>query len=126
MESLERYILQLENDLLKPHIRQSSEKISELLADDFIEFSSSGYVYHYKKGDKIDDSTTVQNINWEIKDFQINELKDDCILATYKLIKHSEVNIDKKYSLRSSIWKCYNGRWKMFFHQGTLTTKENI
>jgi hypothetical protein len=126
MESLERYILQLENHLLKPEIRQSSEKISELLADDFTEFSSSGYVYHYKKGDKIDYSTTLQNINWEIKAFQIKELKDDCILATYKLIKHSEVNEDKKYSLRSSVWRCYNGKWKMFFHQGTLTTKENV
>ncbi|GFZ30310.1 hypothetical protein CSC2_08360 [Clostridium zeae] len=126
MDSLESYILQLENDLLKPEIRQSSEKTSELLADDFTEFSSSGYVYHYKKGDKIDDSATKQNINWEIKDFSAAELSDDCILATYKVIKHNEANEDKKYSLRSSIWKCYNGKWKMFFHQGTLTTKEYI
>ncbi|GFP76582.1 nuclear transport factor 2 family protein [Clostridium fungisolvens] len=126
MDSLKKYILQLENDLLKPEIRQSSEKISELLADDFIEFSSSGYVYHYKKGDKIDDSTTVQNISWEIRDFSATDLSDDCILATYKVIKHNEVNEDKKYSLRSSIWKCYGGKWKMFFHQGTLTNKDYI
>lgn len=126
MESLERHILQLENDLLKPEIRQSSEKVSELLADDFREFGSSGYVYHYKKGDKIDDGATIQNINWEIRDFSTTELSDDCILATYKVIKHSEISEHKKYSLRSSIWKCYDGKWKMLFHQGTLTTKDFI
>lgn len=31
--------------------------------------------------------------------------------------------IDKKNSLRSSIWKCIEGKWKMIFHQGTLTKK---
>ncbi len=37
MESLEVHILQLENDLLKPEIRRSIEKTSELLSDGFIE-----------------------------------------------------------------------------------------
>ena len=121
MELLEKHILQLETDLLKPEIRQSIEKTSELLSDGFIEFCSSGYVLHYNKGESVDEQ--IQQINWEIKDFAINQLSDDCILATYKLIKHSEINENKKYSLRSSIWKCFDGRWKMFFHQGTLTSK---
>ena len=34
-----------------------------------------------------------------------------------------KLNEDKKYSLRSSIWKYYDGKWKMVFHQGTLTDK---
>ncbi len=50
-------------------------------------------------------------------------LSDDCILAMYKLIKHDEINESKKYSLRSSIWKLINGKWKMFFYQGTCTEK---
>lgn len=121
MELLEKYILQLESDLLKPEIRQSIEKTSELLSDGFIEFCSSGYVWHYNKGESVDEE--IQQINWEIKDFAINQLSDDCLLATYKLIKHNELNENKKYSLRSSIWKCFDGRWKMFFHQGTLTSQ---
>lgn len=40
-----------------------------------------------------------------------------------KVIKHNELNENMKYSLRSSTWKLINGTWKMFFHQGTLTTK---
>ena len=121
MEGLVKHILKLESDLLKPEIRQSIEKTGELLADGFVEFCSSGYVWHYNKGDSVDEK--IQPINWEIKDFAINQLSDDCILATYKLIKHSEINENKKYSLRSSIWKCFDGRWKLFFHQGTLISK---
>lgn len=53
-------------------------------------------------------------------------LADDCILAMYKVIKHDEPDENKKYSLRSSIWKYINGKWKMFFHQGTYTSKFDI
>ena len=123
MESLKRQILQLENDLLKPEIRQSIEKTSELLSDGFTEFCSSGYIYHYNTGQAINEGTDLQEMDWEITDFEINQLSNDCVLATYRLIKHSELNENKKYSLRSSIWKCFDGKWKMIFHQGTLTYK---
>lgn len=121
MNLLEEHILQLETDLLKPEIRASMEKTRELLSDGFIEFCSSGYIWYYDKSEPVNEK--IQQANWEIKDFSINQLGDDCILATYKLIKHSEINENKKYSLRSSIWKYFDGRWKMFFHQGTLTSK---
>lgn len=123
MELIKKHILQLENDMLKPEIRQSVEKTDELLSEEFIEFCSSGYEYHYKKGESIDEATCSKQINWEIKNFSITKLSDDCILATYKIVKHSEVNENKKYSLRSSIWKCFDGKWKMLFHQGTLTSQ---
>ena len=41
----------------------------------------------------------------------------------YKVIKNDEIDEAKKYSLRSSVWKCFNGKWRMIFHQGTLTLK---
>ena len=121
MESIEKHILQLENDLLKSEIRKSSQKINEILANDFIEFCSSGSEYYYKNGDVFQEQNDNHTLCWEILDFQIKELSDDCILAMYKVIKHSELNESKKYSLRSSIWKYYDGKWKMTFHQGTLT-----
>ena len=120
MESLKKHILQLENYLLKLEVRQSVEKTSELLSDNFTEFCSSGHIYHYNKGQAINEGN-LQAIDWEIADFEINLLSNDCLLATYRLIKHSESNENKKYSLRSSIWKYFDGKWKMIFHQGTLT-----
>ena len=118
MELLKKHILKLEKDLLKPETRKSSEKISQLLSDDYIEFCSSGNIYNYNKDDVFDKDSNLFEIKWEIK-----ELSNDCILATYKLIKHSELRENMKYSLRSSIWKLFNGTWKMIFHQGTLTSE---
>ena len=82
MESLKKHILQLEKELLKPEVRKSVEKTSELLSDGFAEFCSSGYIYHYNKGQAIDEGTNLQAIDWEIKDFEINQLSYDCLLAT--------------------------------------------
>jgi len=118
MELLEKQVYELEIELLKPETRRSQEKISELLSVDFIEFCSSGDIYHYIKGDVFESDFSA----YEIKDSAIKELSEDCILATYKIIKHSEINECRKYSLRSSIWKKLNGTWKMIFHQGTLTS----
>lgn len=111
--------LELEKKLLQSKVRKSPSKISELLADDFVEFCSSGKKYYYKKGDAFEDPL----FDCEIIDFEIKELSDDIILATYKSIKHSETIEEKKYALRSSLWKLYNNKWKMIFHQGTLTSK---
>lgn len=123
MELIKKHILKLENDLLKPEIRQSVEKTSELLIDGFTEFTSSGNIYYYNIGQVINEGDDLQEIDWEITDFEINTLSNDCVLATYRLTKHSELNENKKYSLRSSIWKCFEGKWKMIFHQGTLTSQ---
>lgn len=121
---LSKIIYEHECELLKSEVRKSAERISELLAEDFIEFTSSGNVAFYEIGEVFqfrDDNT---ELNWEIKDFNVRELANDCVLAMYKLIKHDEIDERKKYSLRSSIWKYYNRQWKMIFHQGTLTSNK--
>lgn len=120
MESLEKEILRLENDLLSSEIRKSSEKINEILDDEFVEYTSSGKEYHYKKGDVFQGKEDDSELDWEITNFKIKELSEECILATYKVVKNNEIDESKKYSLRSSIWKCFDGKWKMIFHQGTL------
>ncbi|WP_052085887.1 DUF4440 domain-containing protein [Clostridium sp. HMP27] len=103
MKSIEKLILQLESDLLKSETRKSPQKINEILADDFIEFTSSGSEYHYKSGDVFQEENDSNELFWEVVDFKIKRLSYDCILATYKVIKHNESNENKKYSLRSSI-----------------------
>lgn len=92
MELLKKHILKLENYLLKSETRQSVEKTNELLSDGFTEFCSSGYIYKYNKEQAIDKCTSLQEMDWEITDFEINQLSNDCVLATYRLIKHSELN----------------------------------
>lgn len=112
-------IYDLEVRLLQPEIRRSREEISMLLADDFVEFGSSGRTY-----DKIQvvegllNSLTVPMI---IKDFQVKVLSPYVVLATYRAAKSNESREQMRNSLRSSIWRFIDGRWQMVFHQGTRT-----
>lgn len=117
--SLYEQIFDLEDRLLQPEIRQSKEEISMLLADDFVEFGSSGRTY-----DKIQvvegllHSLTVPMV---IEDFQVKVLSPYVVLATYRAVKTNESREEMRNSLRSSIWRFIDGRWQMVFHQGTRT-----
>lgn len=117
---IEKDILDLEERLIQPEVRQSPQKIAELISDDCIEFCSSGTIYSYNVGDVFDVNKDLSVIDWEIKDFSIKILSDDVVLATYKATKNNKLTKESKHSLRSSIWKTFNGNWKMIFHQGTL------
>ncbi|HHY25322.1 MAG TPA: DUF4440 domain-containing protein [Desulfitobacterium dehalogenans] len=123
MDSVEEHIWQLEKDLLKSEVRKSAQRISDLLANNFIEFCSNGREYHYKHGDVFQEQDDNKELCWQIVGFRIEHLSDGCILALYKVIKHDEPDANKKYSLRSSIWRYIDGKWKVFFHQGTGTSE---
>jgi hypothetical protein len=43
--SLKNHLRQLEERLLQPNVRKSAEEVSELLANQFIEFGSSGRIF---------------------------------------------------------------------------------
>ncbi|MDQ7093248.1 DUF4440 domain-containing protein [Desulfosporosinus sp. PR] len=117
--SLCEQIYDLEDRLLQPEIRRSGEEISRLLADDFVEFGVSGYIF-----DKLQ---TVEELPYSpavliiIEDFQVKVLAADVVLATYRAVKPNESREEMRNSLRSSIWKFLDGRWQMVFHQGTRT-----
>jgi hypothetical protein len=110
--SLKEHLLQLEEKLLKPEIRTSSEEISKLLTDDFFEFGSSGNVW--LKSDCVGPGG-LGIVDTKLQDFNINLLSDDVVLTTYRIIDGAS----GQQTLRSSIWKHQDGRWQMFFHQGT-------
>ncbi len=112
--SLLNHIKHLEEKLLENLTRKSKINLQELLADEFIEFSSLGKSYNKKE--IIEALLEENNSNYSLTDFKITLLTQEVILATYLAIKDKNI-----YSLRSSIWKSYGGKWKMVFHQGTLS-----
>ncbi len=115
IKPIEREIKYLEELLLKPQIRKSVAYLSKILADDFIEFGSSGRVFTKKK--IIKSLQEESNPKLSLTNFKLKELGGDYFLATYKGI--SEENGENFYSLRSSIWLKKNERYVMIFHQGT-------
>ena len=109
---IEKTIQALEQQLLDPDFR-GTQGVALLLADDFIEFGSSGCIYN--KQQVVESLRREQKINRSMLDFKIVELSSDVVLAIYKIVNHST----SKVSLRSSVWKLIDERWQMVFHQGT-------
>jgi hypothetical protein len=119
MNELTQQFYNLETTLLKPEVRSSQEELDKLLADDFMEFGSSGSVY--QKSDTLKSLTTnTDKVVYEVSDFEAKELSENFVLTTFKT-KRTINDTDSVVSLRSSIWKKANGNWQMFFHQGTPT-----
>ncbi len=110
-------IFELENKLLQPNIRKSKESLNDLISDDFIEFGSSGAVY--KKKDVLNNLPASSEIKFIMTDFEVNALSSDVVQSTFKTEKINTQTNKITRSLRSSIWKNENGKWKMLFHQGT-------
>jgi hypothetical protein len=118
MNELKETIYKLETDLLKPEVRMSIEKLGEILADDFVEYGSSGLVY--------DKAMILQRLPqgpspaYTIYDFEIIVLSETIVQSRFK---SDRTNMDntKSLSLRTSIWRKEGDAWRMVFHQGTIT-----
>jgi hypothetical protein len=111
-------IQQLEERLLDPTIRHNSELVASMLADDFIEFGSSGRIFNK--------ASILEALRNEpphpastLSDFATREISPTTILATYKATRRNLAGEITGKSLRSSLWIQLDGRWQMTFHQGT-------
>ena len=102
----------LETSLHRKEIRNSRARVSELIADDFVEFGKSGAVYH--KEDTLNALEDEQiDLEIEVSEFVAREVSSDVVLVTYKSTAEGVT------AIRSSIWVKRDGRWQMTFHQGT-------
>jgi hypothetical protein len=100
----------LEERLLLPSVRASPNEVATLLADEFVEFGSSGRIY-----DKQQIIRLLQEERGEAQltlvEFSARRLAADIVLVTYRVVESR--------TIRSSIWNFQKGRWRMVFHQGT-------
>jgi len=115
-------LFQLEEQLLQPEVRSSIDDLENLLADDFVEFGSSGRIFYKQK--VIEILPHAPAVRMSLKDFQVKILAPDVVLTTFYVVKHNELREEMRNSLRSSIWKFLDGRWQIVFHQGTATMEE--
>lgn len=107
-------VISLEKLLLKPIARKDLKTLERLIAEDFVEFGSSGKIYN--KSDVIASLLWEPITSFQATDFNLKALNNECVLLTYRLIAR-ETN---KVSLRSSVWLFRKPHgWQMVFHQGT-------
>jgi hypothetical protein len=121
-QDLQKELLALERALLDPEVRRSTEKVSALLADEFVEFASSGVAYD--KGRILeglqDEALADDPVTRSLVHFEAVPLAEDVALTRYRLLRQRSTQEHPTQSLRCSIWRRRDGRWQMTFHQGTL------
>ncbi|HXF79509.1 MAG TPA: DUF4440 domain-containing protein [Usitatibacter sp.] len=109
---LRKHLFDLEQRLAAPAARISRQEAEELLAEEFVEFGSSGRVLD--RASVVAAAATEKPSAWSIADFKVTSLSEDVALATYIATRGTGGS-----TLRCSIWKRIDGRWRMAFHQGT-------
>jgi hypothetical protein len=120
--TIEEEIERLERSLLESAVRRSSARLDALLADEFVEFGSSGRAY-----DKAAILAALPNetlVPMTMHDFRARVLNAEIVHATYQTFRLDESGVPKSRSLRSSLWQYIDMRWRLVFHQGTLAPLE--
>ena len=111
---------QLEEELLKPEVRKSADRVARLLADDFIEFGSSGHAFDKAQIiEALQKETPDPAVRIRLTEFAARRLAPEVVLVTYRTVRQGGLDAAPASRLRSSIWKVIDGRWQMVFHQGT-------
>ena len=110
------YFQELEESLLQSGVRKS-ERVSQLLAEGFFEFGSSGRTL--SKEQIIASLHAESPVNCTATEFKVQLLAPQTALVTYRACRHREPPV---FTVRSSIWQQREGLWQMVFHQGTIST----
>lgn len=111
--NLKGHLKELEESHINLEVRKSSDELGKILADDFFEIGSSGHIFYRQEcieGGVVLTEMTLHN-------FEIYPLAPDVVLSTYFINDKTR----NRNTLRSSIWKLIDGRWQLYFHQGTIT-----
>jgi len=115
--ALEALLLALERELHRREVRASAGRLAELLDEDFHELGVSGAVWTREAivaalKDEVFSPRTISG-------FRVQRLASDLALATYRAHRAAIPERPAAESLRSSLWRLRDGRWRMAFHQGT-------
>jgi hypothetical protein len=110
-------IRDVEAEIASPEVWQSRAALEERIASDFVEISPSGRI--------LDRTAVVEGLlgrvppSIRVEDFTVRELASDVALVTYRSVLDSDAGDPPAISLRASIWRRQDGRWRLTFHQGT-------
>lgn len=118
-------IKRLELRLQLPSVRSSRVQLDQLLADEFMEFGSSGKIYDKRQIIQalVADPKSQMPRHPALRNVKTMWLGDDVVLLTFRSTQTRAGTTDRLFANRSSIWKRSNGRWQMLFHQGTRIEK---
>jgi ribonuclease HI len=111
-------VVEKELSLLQPETRSSPDAVLDLLHERFREFGASGRIWNR--------SAIAQALaadpgsGSEAQDMMAVQVAPDVVLLTYL------ARTPDRISLRSSLWVRHQGRWQLFFHQGTRAPRDTV
>lgn len=113
MTALNNQFLLLEQQLM---YYKKADFIS-LLSEDFLEYGSSGGIMD--KSSLLNEITNegIEECLFMVADFLAITIADQIVQTRFVTTNRTNGNSQN----RSSLWRNENGRWRMFFHQGTPT-----
>lgn len=123
MNEVAEHLRRCEEALLDPAVRRDRAQVEQLLADDFQEFGSSGWVWNREQ--IFDLLATEAYTPPAVEDFACIMLSETVALVTYRSVRAGLGPGERSISLRSSIWtRVKTGArdcegWVLRFHQGT-------
>jgi hypothetical protein len=116
MNQTAKILEDLERALLDPATRGNGQRVADLLAEDFVEFGSSGRIWTREATIAALSAETPNQFSMPaVDDLAVRPLSDGVALVTYATSRDGG-----KRTLRSSIWRLEHGAWRMAFHQGTV------
>jgi hypothetical protein len=107
--------------LLDPAVRRDRGRVEALLAEEFLEFGSSGRLWTREQVLELLASQDFEPVTME--DFRCDRIAEDVALATYRTVRTDPQSGEKAAVLRSSLWMQERGVWRVRFHQGTRALK---
>ena len=107
----------LEVAMTQPDIRRSREAMLGFLSEEFVEFGGSGRVFHRES--ILELLAAQPPVEIGIEGFEARWLAPGLALATYRAGYADPSSGVFVRSLRSSIWRRDDDRWRIVFHQGT-------
>ncbi|WP_148630847.1 DUF4440 domain-containing protein [Bacillus sp. E214] len=110
---LKEQLKELEESHIGFEVRKSRDKLDNILADDFFEIGSSGFMFDKKAC--LEDGVVLTEMS--LYNYNIYPLAQDVVLSTYFIVDSTR----NRNTYRSSIWKLIGGRWQLYFHQGTIS-----
>jgi hypothetical protein len=117
IDKIEEDLHGLELTLLQATTRKDASQLTQLLTEDFVEVGSVGAAF--TREEIIEALARETPTQWTIENLKARPLGAGVVLVTYRATRIRPG--ERVVSLRSSIWKHDAGRWRMAFHQGTLT-----
>jgi hypothetical protein len=111
------HLLACEEALLDPAVRRDRARVDALLAEDFLEFGSSGRVWSREA--TLELLTSEDYTRPAMEDFKCAWIGEGVALVTYRTVRVDRSSGLRSVALRSSIWIEELGEWRVRFHQGT-------